>query len=189
MPGIMKSERGPSIRLPSGEHFFPFDPRPDEIDLVDIAHILCQTRRWNGACKRFYSVAEHSMLVADAVPPEHRLQALLHDAPEALTGFGDVPTPIKRMTSFVTDMENRIWQVICEKFDLPYEMHTSVKWADKAIAALEVRDLTDWADKPEVHDSIRGMRADGMAPVIAGRDFLISVNNELAARENLRAAQ
>ena len=70
MTSIIESPRGPSIRMPDGNHFFPFDPRADEIDLKNVAHILSQTRRWNGACKRFYSVAEHSVLVWAAVPPE-----------------------------------------------------------------------------------------------------------------------
>lgn len=179
MTGLMESDRGPSIRMPSATHFFPFDPTPDEIDPADLAHILGQTRRWNGACKRFYSVAEHSMLVAAAVPPEHRLQALLHDAPEALSGFGDVPTPVKRKMPQVAEIENRIWQAVCDKWGVNYDMHSSVKAADRMIMALEVRDLTDWDDKPHVFAQVSHMRAEGLIPSVAAKGFLHELFAEL----------
>lgn len=183
MTGLMNSDRGPAIRMPSSAHFFPFDPNPDEIDAVDLAHILGQTRRWNGACKRFYSVAEHSKLVAFAVAPEHRLQALLHDAPEALSGFGDVPTPIKRKMPQVAEIEDKIWKAICDKWGVAYEMHSSVKAADRMILAVEIRDLTDWDDKPHVFAQVSNLRAEGLLPSIAARDFLYDLNAELEIRE------
>jgi len=189
MTGLMNSERGPSIRMPDGSHFYPFDPRAEEINLVNIAHILGQKSRWNGGLKRYYSVAEHSMLVAEIVRPENRLKALLHDAPEALTGFGDVPTPIKRFTSFVSEMEDNIWRVICDSFGLSYEMDADLKRADKIAADIEVRDLTDWQEKPPVDRMYAGIKAEGLLATVAARDYLIVLDNELAARDELRAAQ
>jgi len=76
----------------TGKRFHYLDPQPEEIDIVDIAHALSLTCRFGGHCKEFYSVAEHSIRVAEIVPKEFQLLALLHDAGEAYTG--DVQSPI-----------------------------------------------------------------------------------------------
>jgi len=67
-------------------------------DIREIAHALAQINRFTGHCKRPYSVAEHSILVADIAAREGastsaQLAALLHDAHEAYTG--DVSSPAK----------------------------------------------------------------------------------------------
>jgi len=87
-------------------------PKPEDVDIEDIAHALSMICRFNGHCRDFYSVAEHSMLVemlsgADFgnLPrslegpsrydgTEVRLCGLLHDAAEAYVG--DLCTPVKR---------------------------------------------------------------------------------------------
>lgn len=67
-------------------------------DISEIAHALAQINRFTGHCKRPYSVAEHSVLVATIAASEGastsaQLAALLHDAHEAYTG--DVSSPAK----------------------------------------------------------------------------------------------
>jgi hypothetical protein len=66
--------------------------------IEDIAHALAQTNRFNGHAKRPYSVAEHSLLVADIAAGRGatavvQLACLMHDAHEAYTG--DQTSPIK----------------------------------------------------------------------------------------------
>jgi uncharacterized protein len=78
----------------TGLAFWPLDPRPDEIRLVDIAHALSKLCRYGGQCLSFYSVAEHSLLVASKAPDHLKLVALMHDASEAY--LLDIPRPIKR---------------------------------------------------------------------------------------------
>jgi hypothetical protein len=70
------------------------DVLPEDIDILDIAHSLSLQCRYNGACKFFYSVAQHSEFVSRHVPPEDALAALLHDAEEAYTS--DMTTPLKK---------------------------------------------------------------------------------------------
>jgi hypothetical protein len=64
----------------------------------DIAHALAQINRFNGHAKRPYSVAEHSLLVADiaasrGATPAVQLACLLHDAHEAYVS--DLHSPAK----------------------------------------------------------------------------------------------
>ena len=63
-----------------GNRFYPLEPRIDKVAIEDIAHGLAFQCRFNGQTCDFYSVAQHSLIVADLVPESHRLAALLHDA-------------------------------------------------------------------------------------------------------------
>ena len=73
-------------------------PHFTDVDGYDIAWALAQTNRFSGHALRPYSVAEHSLLVADlaeaaGLDVHGQLAALLHDAHEAYCG--DVSTPAK----------------------------------------------------------------------------------------------
>ncbi|MDP3133715.1 MAG: phosphohydrolase, partial [Burkholderiaceae bacterium] len=78
-----------------GNRFYPAEPRIDGIDIEDIAHGLAYQCRFNGQTSAFYSVAQHSLMVADLVPPALRRAALLHDAAEAY--LGDMVKPLKAL--------------------------------------------------------------------------------------------
>lgn len=81
------------IRTFSGKHVNPLNLKPEDIDIRDIAQGLSNICRYNGQCKRFYSVAEHCFHVASLVPAKLRLAALLHDASEAY--LSDLSTFVK----------------------------------------------------------------------------------------------
>jgi len=84
----MNEYDGHWVNTYTGKHFHYLDPQPEEIDIIDIAHSLSLTCRYGGHCKQFYSVGDHSIRVAEIVPDELKLRALLHDAAEAyLTGL------------------------------------------------------------------------------------------------------
>lgn len=118
-----------------GKCFWPLDPRPEEVFIEDIAHALAMRCRYGGHCKRFYSVAEHSVHLSFFVPAEHALWALLHDAPEAYSA--DVPRPLKRCLPYWKPMETRIMDAICLRFDLPFDEPDAVRYADLAITSDE----------------------------------------------------
>ncbi|BAQ16065.1 phosphohydrolase [Methyloceanibacter caenitepidi] len=127
--------RGDWLQTFTGKQFWPLDPHPDDIDIRDIAHALANTCRFNGHCLRFYSVAEHSVAVAENVPLEHRLTALLHDAAEAY--LADVPRPVKPYLSGYKDIERQLDECIAEKFGLAYPWPDAVHEVDNRILADE----------------------------------------------------
>src|SRR5689334_10911717 len=78
--------RGYNMTTFSGEPFWPLDPQPEDIRIVDIAHALSLQCRFNGHTKFHYSVAQHSLIMSFNVPLQFALEALLHDAAEAYIG-------------------------------------------------------------------------------------------------------
>jgi len=52
------------IQTYSGRRFNPTRPHIDAIVIQDIAHSLSMQCRFSGHCKKFYSVAQHSVLVS-----------------------------------------------------------------------------------------------------------------------------
>jgi hypothetical protein len=92
---------GPScLETWTGRKVDLLDPDWREIEYWDVAHGLANTCRYGGHVERFYSVAEHSLLVADLLvhmghEPDSQmvLAGLLHDAAEAY--LGDVIAPLK----------------------------------------------------------------------------------------------
>lgn len=103
----------------TGKRFHPNKPSTDDVDIIDIARALSMQCRFNGHIKRFYSVAEHSVLVSRIVEERYSaaakgrwpydrddlysrakcanivLKALLHDASEAY--LGDMVRPLKML--------------------------------------------------------------------------------------------
>jgi hypothetical protein len=142
------------IQTFTGVPYDVYDPDPNDVILEDIAHALAYQCRYNGHSSQFYSVAEHSVHIAQFIVeeifctpqklagyelgPEIALAALLHDAAEAYVG--DVPTPIKQsMPELFKELEEKNLKVICKRFDVPYELtqHPLIKEADKRILVNE----------------------------------------------------
>lgn len=122
------ARKGDWMTLVSGKPFWPFDPSPEEVRIADIAHSLSMQCRFGGHVPRFYSAAEHSVLVSQRVSPENRLWALLHDSPE--TYVQDTIRPIKQAFPLLRDMEDNTMSAIARKFGLTGEMPQEVKDAD-----------------------------------------------------------
>lgn len=121
-------------------HVFNFaDLSTLRIRLDDIAHHLAHICRFGGACRTHYSVAQHSMRVADLCPPEHRLVALLHDATEAY--IGDMVKPLKVRLPEFQQVEDDIWRKICLTYSLDHVMPACVKLADTRMLWNEMIEL------------------------------------------------
>ena len=101
------------------------NPTPDMISFEDIAWSLSRQARFNGHTISTipYSVAQHSVMVADRVKQlrwTHVLSAaLLHDAAEAY--ISDIPSPIKNIPGVresIKAVENKLLYVIFEALDV-----------------------------------------------------------------------
>jgi len=125
----------------TGRKFSLTEVSSNVIDIDDIAHSLSKLCRFNGHCRFFYSVAQHSVLMSERVLPEDRLWALLHDASEAY--LGDVIAPLKGLLPAYQILEKQVTELICAKFDLPAKMPRAVKEADLRMLATEQRDLME----------------------------------------------
>lgn len=126
----------------TGKRFKPLEPDPDLICIEDIAHALSNISRYGGHCHRFFSVADHSIRVAERTSDKNEIWSLLHDAPEAY--LGDIPAPLKQTGefSFYNIAEKTLMDAICEKWNLPKEEPEEVKYWDLTIRATEMRDIT-----------------------------------------------
>jgi uncharacterized protein len=123
------------MQLADGSKFWPTDPRPEDIDILNIAHALAHQCRYAGHCTDFYSVAEHSYHVSYLVPEEHALTGLLHDGTEAY--LVDIPRPLKPYLLGYAEMEARLWDCIAERYRLPPAIPGVVKDIDSAIILAE----------------------------------------------------
>ena len=141
------------VQTVSGIPFDLLDPRPDMVRAEDIAHALSRINRFNGhTAGEPYSVAHHSMLVADLLaswgaPPAIVREGLLHDAGEAY--YGDVVSPLKRamvagISRDISDFEivaERVDSVVRKTLGLNPDQSHLVRRADLVALAIERRDL------------------------------------------------
>jgi 5'-deoxynucleotidase YfbR-like HD superfamily hydrolase len=147
----------------TGRQFFPLDPRDEDIDELDIAHALSLICRYGGHVDTFYSVAEHSVLVSEAVPEEFALVGLLHDAAEAYVG--DMVRPLKATMTTYRAAEDRLLGMIMEKYGLPfnfgYDLPRKVKEVDNRIL-LDERDYLMKAPPERWHQDTDGSKRLGV---------------------------
>lgn len=127
----VQARRGRWMQTATGKQFWPLDPRPEEIDIRDIAHGLAMQCRYGGQCLRFYSVAEHCVLMARYAPDDIKLDTLMHDASEAY--LSDVIRPIKAYLTNYREIETELERVIAQRFGLRWPMHGAIKRLDTAI--------------------------------------------------------
>jgi 5'-deoxynucleotidase YfbR-like HD superfamily hydrolase len=147
------------IRTFTGKRFWPLDPKPEEVDIEDIAHALSLVCRFTGHTYCFYSVADHSLRVSKLAEQltmaehgalslrvkaarEMALWGLLHDASEAY--LCDVPSPLKRapgLGQLYKGFERKLMEVIADRFNLSPHEPAVVKDADRILLKTEMRDL------------------------------------------------
>ncbi len=143
---MTEQRRGKPIYTYTGIDFYAHDPRPEEINIHDIAQALSMTCRFGGHIAHFYSVAQHSVILSHLVDPEHAKAALLHDASEAY--ITDVPRPIKADIPHYDVMEGRIMAVVAERFNFAWPLPAQVAALDHRIVADEAMALftqpPDW---------------------------------------------
>lgn len=144
-------------RMLSGRRLDLLDPRPEDIEISDIAHGLARVARWNGQTigEHAFSVAQHSLLVTRIVEetegsgkPGLLLAALLHDAPEYV--IGDLISPFKSALGLdYKTFEIRLLGAIHRRFGLPEEIPpawtATIKAADRVAAYWEATRLAGFS--------------------------------------------
>lgn len=148
------------IQTYTGRAVNPLTMTVDDVDQIDVAHHLSMLCRYNGAVSRFYSVAEHCVLLSHAVAPGNALWALLHDATEAYVG--DMVWPLKNVISEFEVVEDRLMAVICERFGLAPEQPAEVREYDRRIVVDERDALVRWPN-PLAFGALEGKAPLGLA--------------------------
>ena len=129
----------PYVSTYLGNRFYPLVPCIDHVVIEDIAHGLAYQCRFNGQTHEFYSVAQHSLIVASLVPTDLRLAALLHDAAEAY--LGDMVKPLKVLLPAFGAIEDQVSAIIAAAFGIDFSDYGPIKRADLIALATEKRDL------------------------------------------------
>lgn len=163
--------KGDWMQTFTGKQFWPIDPRPDEVDIRDIAHALAHQCRYGGHVKRYYSVAEHSVLMCRAAPPPLKKAALMHDASEAY--LIDIPRPVKKSLSGYAEIEERLMKVIARVFGFAWPLPPEVKVLDNRILLDEREALMsraggdDWFIDADPKAEPLGVEIIGLSPIAA----------------------
>jgi hypothetical protein len=137
------------MQVRSGKLIDIWNPTVEVVDIVDIAHSLANQCRYFGHTVKFYSVAEHCVLLAPFARPTLRKSALMHDAAE--TYVGDIVRAVKHGLEPHMALE-KLWEgVIAEKFDLLYPWDAEIKTLDNRILLDEMVQAmappqTPWTD-------------------------------------------
>lgn len=138
----------PDILTFRGKYFDFINPQNNEFNIYDIAHALSQVCRFAGHTRDFYSVAQHSVMVAriclmhSGSTPDvlaNGTAGLLHDAAEAY--IGDITRPLKQLLPDYKVIEARIEAALFASFYIPHPLPKIVKHADLVMLATERRDL------------------------------------------------
>lgn len=153
------------------------NPHPDDVSIHDIAHALSLLCRWNGTSKYHFSVAQHSLFVAEWIEREGQtavsgvpggqfgvtkksiLQGLLHDAAEAYVN--DIIRPIKHHPSMANyrEMEDKVRGAIFLKFGVEYDFYDVVKEADEVALYTEASMLLQrkpaWIQQHKVASNLK----------------------------------
>jgi hypothetical protein len=142
------------------------EPAPEEIQLRDIAVALSNVCRFGGHSRRFYSVAQHALLVQELVRelgrPDLALAALHHDSHEAY--ICDLPSPLKRYLNARGGLNDYL--ALIYRFDrviesalgfaivsLPIADRRTIDRADRLAFRIEARNLLPNGGKAAVRDN------------------------------------
>lgn len=178
-----KINRGFGIQTKMGHTFDPKSGILTEVDVNDVGHALSNICRYAGHCRKFYSVAEHSVMVSRIIAamwPEDReavRAGLLHDATEAYVT--DLPTPLKVLLPDYIKIEDDVAAKLAEDLHVEWSERTlaRVKTADMIALATEARllfeDVSHW-EAIKKYESRIDLLAQGfpLAPQDAKKRFM-----------------
>lgn len=195
-----EQERALYIETVRGRKFYLLDTNP-LFDVVEIAHALSMQCRYTGHTSRFYSVAEHSCLVAYIMKRfglGDPFEGLMHDATEAY--LSDIASPWKAILPDYKALEKGLEAKARVFFGLPATITDGCKLADWVALFVEANQLipskaVDWL----APDGVRERAAEfierdasplGLPPLEANRTFMTVFNTLAPAHfKNTETAQ
>lgn len=128
-----------TIKTNKGVYFEFHRPEAHTFDVEEIAYALSYINRFTGHAGA-YSVAQHSVLVSYAVPPQWAMEGLLHDAAEAY--LGDVASPLKQLIRpLYKPLEHNVETALAIQLGLTFPFPPAIKHADLVLLLTEHRDL------------------------------------------------
>ena len=149
--GTLPPDGATSIRLRSGAYLDLANPNCSVVQPIDIAAGLRQPR-YSAQTARYFSIAQHSVLVLRLVEAQARLAggsrgiqlrrcALMHDAAEAF--IHDITRPLKILLPDYRAVEAVLERRLAQRFDVEWTAgrREIVKAADITALAIEKRDL------------------------------------------------
>jgi len=151
---------------------------PEHIEIIDIANALSMICRYGGHCKFHYSVAQHSLIVAENIPKPYGIFGLMHDAAEAY--LGDMIRPLKKRMKHFQQLEGQVLGIICLALDIHvpwnYKIQKMVKQMDQQALYTESFDVMggmkfDWGFAPEYKKRFKKIEPCRIAEV--KHDFLM----------------
>ena len=124
-----------TLRTISGSLLDLVNPKPHQIDIQSIVYSLSREYRFANQTTSKSDVLSHSYRVYIAVKADTKDKkmlrtALLHDATEAY--LRDIPKPLKELLPEYKTIENKLYRVIADKYNLYAEIPEIVHQADLA---------------------------------------------------------
>lgn len=175
-----------AIRTYTGRLVRPLAMRPEDLDIVDIAHALSQVNRYTGHTIVPISVAEHSVRVAEICSAKNQLWGLLHDASEAY--LCDVSRPVKHTKAmwYYRVAEEKLMRVIAARYGLSWPMPKEVHRADMCVGNTEMRDLMNGARyrKPLLAEVIEPWPAKMAEVIFLARFDALTKRTEVVVRKS-----
>uniref|UniRef100_I2PWP0 HD superfamily hydrolase n=1 Tax=Desulfovibrio sp. U5L TaxID=596152 RepID=I2PWP0_9BACT len=130
----------------SGSLFDVLDHTTRDINIRDIAHSLSMQCRFGGHCQRYYSLAEHCVILSRLVDKRLALCALLHEAAHAYVQ--EMSVPLRPLLEGYQELAQRIWGTVAKRFHLPATLPEAIRKSDLRLLATEIEFLLLPTPKP-----------------------------------------
>lgn len=146
----------------TGVKFDLVNPKVEQVDIIDIAHVLSKAERFANHLRTRFTVAQHSIICAKlAEKLGHskviQLYLLTHDFSEAY--IVDVPRPLKNLMTDYKVIENKIQQVMYNFVGLSEPTEEEMKIIDEIDnlslfyeAELLTRNIDNWSVNLKIPD-------------------------------------
>ena len=131
------------INTYTGVKFNLLNPKPEDVQIEDIAKGLAYKAHFSGQTPFYFSIAEHCILVCDLIEKDDSIinksellkVALLHDASEAY--IGDMVKPLKVHLPNFCKVEDSITVAVFNRFGLLIDLLPKIKPYDSYSQELE----------------------------------------------------